>query len=186
MPAVALGLRCGLKSLPSRQPDVSENRGLHGLMRGRDLIAMAYSSTRGSPPSTTRSIRPVNYRLRDIAGHGREVDLHVITNQPVIAVDQDPLGRQGHAVASADGHWVLTKLLANGDRAVLLFNQTDKPASISTTVEEVDLTSAPEYTVLDLWSNASTETTGVIKADVPAHGVVFYRIAMSQARSSGT
>ena len=126
------------------------------LIAGNDLTAMS---------ATTRSI---------------------ITNQPVIAVDQDPLGRQGHAVASADGHWVLTKLLANGDRAVLLFNQADKPASISTTVEEVGLTSAPEYTLIDLWSNASTETTGVIKADVPAHGVVFYRIAMSQARSSGT
>jgi alpha-galactosidase len=103
----------------------------------------------------------------------------------VIAVDQDPLGRQGHAVASADGHWVLTKPLANGDRAVLLFNQTDRPATISTTVEEVGLTGAHQYTLLDLWSDTSTETTGVIKADVPVHGVVFYRITKGQAPSHG-
>ena len=126
------------------------------LIAGNDLTAMS---------ATTRSI---------------------LTNLAVIAVDQDPLGRQGHAVASADGHWVLTKILANGDRAVLLFNQTDKPASISTTVDEVGLTGARQYTLLDLWSATTTETTGAIRADVAAHGVVFYRITASRAQNSGT
>lgn len=119
------------------------------LIAGNDLTAMS---------ATTRSI---------------------LTNPAVIAVDQDSLGRQGHAVASADGHWVLTKPLSNGDRAVLLFNQTDKPASIPATVEEVGLASGHEYTLLDLWSETATQTTGAINAAVPAHGVVFYRITKS-------
>ena len=109
----------------------------------------------------------------------------ILTNLAVIAVDQDPLGRQGHAVASADGHWILTKPLSNGDRAVLLFNQTDKPASISTTVEELGLAGGHEYTLLDLWTDISIQTTGAINATVPAHGVVFYRIVKSVARSFG-
>lgn len=103
----------------------------------------------------------------------------ILTNAAIIAVDQDPLGRQGHAVSSADGHWVLTKPLSNGDRAVLLFNQTDKLASISTTVEEVGLPSAHQYTLRDLWSDTATDTAGIITANVPAHGVVFYRITKS-------
>ena len=119
------------------------------LIAGNDLTAMS---------ATTRSI---------------------LTNAAVIAVDQDPLGRQGHTVSSAEGRWVLTKVLANGDRAVLLFNQTDKPASISTTVEEVGLPSAHEYTLLDLWTEASTQATGIITAELPAHGVGFYRITAS-------
>ena len=101
----------------------------------------------------------------------------ILTNPGVIGVDQDPLGRQGYPVASADGHWVLTKPLANGDRAVVLFNQTGAPATISTTVTQVGLASVGEYTLLNLWSGAVTETAGVISASVPPHGVVFYAIA---------
>jgi hypothetical protein len=33
--------------------------------------------------------------------------------------------------------------------------------------------------LLDLWAGTATETTGVITADVPAHGSVFYEIAES-------
>ena len=103
----------------------------------------------------------------------------ILTNPGVIEVDQDPLGRQGYPVASADGHWVLTKPLMNGGRAVVLFNQTDTPATISTTLTQVGLANASEHTVLDLWSGAVTETSGEISATVPPHGVVFYEIAKS-------
>jgi alpha-galactosidase len=106
----------------------------------------------------------------------------ILTNLAVIAVDQDRLGRQGYPVASANGHWVLTKPLANGDRAVVLFNQTDSSATISTTLAQVGLTSSASYTLLNLWSGAATETAGVITASVPPHGVVFYGIAKSATR----
>ena len=106
----------------------------------------------------------------------------ILTNLAVIAVDQDRLGRQGYPVASANGHWVLTKPLANGDRAVVLFNQTDSSATISTTLAQVGLTSSAGYMLLNLWSGAATETAGVITASVPPHGVVFYGIAKSVTR----
>src|SRR5205807_2730387 len=57
----------------------------------------------------------------------------ILTNRAVIAVDQDPLGRQGYPVESTGGQWVLTKPLANGHRAVVLFNQNNKAVIISTT-----------------------------------------------------
>ena len=103
----------------------------------------------------------------------------ILTNRAVIAVDQDPLGRQGSPVASAGGHWVLTKQLANGDRAVVFFNQTNSAATISSTAALVGLASASDYSVLNLWTGMSTETTGVVSANVPAHGAVFYEIAES-------
>jgi alpha-galactosidase len=106
----------------------------------------------------------------------------VLTNLAVIAVDQDQLGQQGYPVASANGHWVLTKPLANGDRAVLLFNQTNASATISTTVTQVGLTSPGDYTLLNLWTGAATETAGVITASVPPHSVVFYGVAKSVTR----
>jgi alpha-galactosidase len=111
-----------------------------------------------------------------------EATRSILTNLAVIAVDQDRLGRQGYPVASSRGHWVLTKPLANGDRAVVLFNQTDVAANISTTVAQVGLAGGREYTLLNLWTGDATQTTGLITARVPAHSVVFYGIAKSLAR----
>ncbi len=115
-----------------------------------------------------------------------ETTRSILTNQAIIDVDQDPLGRQGYPVASTGGHWVLAKPLADGDSAVVLFNETDKWATISTQAEQVGLARAPEYRLLNLWSGTAMETAGVITAAVPPHGVVMYRIAESTARGSRT
>ena len=103
----------------------------------------------------------------------------ILSNSAVIAVDQDPMGMQGYPVASAAGHWVLTKPLANGDRAVVLFNQTDKAATITTTVAQLGLPAGRVYMLVDLWNGTAMDSTGVIDAAVPAHGVVMYRISTS-------
>ncbi len=112
-----------------------------------------------------------------------KADLAIYTNKDVIAVDQDPLGKQGIPVAAGgqpagnDGLWVITKPLANGDRSVLLFNSTGTAATIGTTAAEVGMGPARNYTLDNLWSNATTETAGTIAASVPAHGVVMYRVS---------
>jgi alpha-galactosidase len=72
---------------------------------------------------------------------------------------------------------VLTKPLANGNRAVVLFNQTSTAATISTTATLIGLGNTAEYSKLDLWTGTTTETTGTISATLPAHGAVFYEIA---------
>jgi alpha-galactosidase len=100
----------------------------------------------------------------------------ILTNRDVIAVDQDPLGAQGRPVASSDGHWVLSKPLANGDRAVTLFNETDVPATISTTAAQVGLHSAADYRVRDLWAHDDSESAGTISAALPAHAAAMYRV----------
>jgi alpha-galactosidase len=82
-------------------------------------------------------------------------------------------------VASGRGHWVLTKLLANGDRAVVLFNQTSTRATISTTTARVGMRPAAAYTLSNLWTGVVTTTAAVITATVPAHGVVMYRVAQA-------
>jgi len=102
-------------------------------------------------------------------------------NRAVIAVDQDPLGVQGSPVQDADGLWVLTKPLADGDRAVVLFNSTDSAATISTTAAQAGLGVAPSYTLTDLWQGGTSDTTGTISGTVPAHGVLMYDVAPSGA-----
>ncbi|MCW2945287.1 MAG: hypothetical protein JWR24_2004 [Actinoallomurus sp.] len=100
----------------------------------------------------------------------------MLTNRDVIAVDQDPLGAQGRPVASSDGHWVLSKPLANGDRAVTLFNETGAPATISTTAAQVGLPWAVDYQVRDLWAHDVTESAGTITVTLPAHASAIYRL----------
>ena len=103
--------------------------------------------------------------------------MSILTNRDVIAVDQDPLGRQGVQVASAGGLNVLAKPLANGDVSVVLFNETGATATISTTAAAIGKTGAASYTLTDLWTGAVSSISGTISASVPAHGTVMYRVA---------
>jgi alpha-galactosidase len=101
----------------------------------------------------------------------------ILENRDVIAVDQDPLGKQGTLVKrSGAGLAVYTKPLANGDRAVALFNESGATATISTTAAEVGL-SGSAFTLKDLWSKATRNTGGAISSSVPAHGTVIYRVS---------
>ena len=101
----------------------------------------------------------------------------ILTNREIIAVDQDPLGAQGRAVSSANGQWVLTKPLADGSRAVTLFNETDVPATITTTTAQVGLGRALDYQVRDLFAHTTSESAGRITAALPAHASAMYRIS---------
>jgi alpha-galactosidase len=103
--------------------------------------------------------------------------LSTLTNSRVIAVDQDSLGKQGTMVSSSGGLDVLAKPLANGDVSVALFNETGSTATISTTAAAIGKTGASSYALTDLWSGASSTTSGTISASVPAHGTVMYRVA---------
>jgi alpha-galactosidase len=101
----------------------------------------------------------------------------IYTNRAVIAVDQDRLGKQGQPVADGNGEWVLTRPLAGGDRAVVLFNQNSAAMTISTTAAQVGFTGTRVYRLTNLWTGDTRETSGTITVTVPAHGAVMYRVA---------
>ncbi|MFG2581733.1 NPCBM/NEW2 domain-containing protein [Streptomyces malaysiensis] len=101
----------------------------------------------------------------------------ILGNHEVIAVDQDPLGKQGTVVSSEGGRWVIAKELADGSRAVALFNETDRPQHIATTATGAGLPDATAYRLRDLWAHKDYNTAGAISATVPAHGTVLYRVS---------
>jgi len=100
----------------------------------------------------------------------------ILSNTDVIAVDQDTLGKQGIVISSSGGLVVYSKQLANGDRAIALFNETGGTATISTTAAKAGLKAVASYTLTDLWSKAKRTTTGAISASVPSHGTVLFRV----------
>jgi alpha-galactosidase len=102
-------------------------------------------------------------------------------NRDLIAVDQDPLGRQATVVSNNDGLYVLSKPLAYGDTAVALFNSRKTDRMIRTTTAAVGATGlTPGFELSDLWSKTVYETDGDISFEVPAHQVRVFRVSAAK------
>jgi alpha-galactosidase len=102
--------------------------------------------------------------------------LAILNNADLIAVNQDTLGLQAVQVSFDGTRRVLAKRLANGDVAVALFNQGSSTTTVSTTAAAIGK-SGSSFTLRDLWTGASSTTTGAISASVPGHGTAVYRVA---------
>ncbi|MFF5498447.1 NPCBM/NEW2 domain-containing protein [Streptomyces aquilus] len=113
--------------------------------------------------------------------HASDATYEILGNKEVIAVDQDPLGKQGTVVSSEGGRWVVGKEMRDGSRAVALFNETGTAQRIATTASAVGLPAADAYTLRDLWQHRSYNTAGTIAATVPAHGTVLVRVSADPA-----
>jgi alpha-galactosidase len=100
----------------------------------------------------------------------------LVGHPDVIAIDQDPGGVQGRFVSTDGWHHVIDKPLAGGDHALALFNESDRSAVISTSTRKLGLPSGPAYRVTDVWTGATTSTSGEISLSVPAHGAALLRV----------
>jgi alpha-galactosidase len=105
-------------------------------------------------------------------------DIHdILTNKEAIAIDQDPLGREGRRVKRADGLEVWAKQLADGGRAVALLNRTAAEANIAVSWTDLGYPDHIAAKVRDLWAKKDLgEKTGSFSASVPSHGVVMVRV----------
>jgi alpha-galactosidase len=102
--------------------------------------------------------------------------LGLLTNDEVIAVNQDPLGRQATTIAKEGETGVLAKEMADGSTAVGLFNLADDHAG-DVTVKWSDLKIEGKRTVRDLWRQKDLGVfDGQFTANVPSHGVVMVRV----------
>jgi hypothetical protein len=106
----------------------------------------------------------------------------ILTNREVLAIDQDPLGRQGTKVAEEQaGLQVYSKTLnGTGRRAVLLLNRTGGAANITARWSSLGLTGAATvrnpWTGADLGSHVDTYT-----ATVPAKDAVLLVLSGTSA-----
>ncbi len=99
----------------------------------------------------------------------------MLLNRRLIAIDQDPLGRQGYPV---HGDWrVWAKPLSHRAVAAALINPSNAWLTIPTTAGKLGLPAASKYRVEDVRTGASWTNGGGLRATVPPHGVVLLRIA---------
>jgi alpha-galactosidase len=105
----------------------------------------------------------------------------VLTDPDVLGLDQDPLGHQARRVRTDGNTDVWARALADGSVAVALLNRSDTAAVVTTSAVEVGAPATAGYTLADLWAKTTSTTAGTLSAEVPAHGVVLYRVRPSAA-----
>jgi alpha-galactosidase len=109
--------------------------------------------------------------LRDMSAVTRAI----LTASEVIAIDQDPLGRQAQRVRHGEGADVWLRELAAGAHAVLLLNSRDVPARIAVTWAELGING--KQLVRDVWARADLGVRGDgHEATVGRHAAAVFRL----------
>ncbi len=99
----------------------------------------------------------------------------ILMNKGAIAIDQDPLGKQGDRVFEEGPHEVWSKPLSGGALAVGLFNRGELVSPVSVTLKQLGVEKA--HTIVNVWTGEAVKAKdGTLSAVVPRHGVVLLRI----------
>lgn len=101
--------------------------------------------------------------------------LNLLTNDEVLALDQDALGYQAKPIMKEEKIQVWVKNLADGNKAVSIFNLDD-----TTQIYSLDLTKIgfdSEVLIRDLWRQDDMgKYSGEYTTAIPSHGVVLLKI----------
>ncbi|MFF8871444.1 glycoside hydrolase family 27 protein [Streptomyces massasporeus] len=109
----------------------------------------------------------------------------ILRNPRLLAVNQDPLGAGGRRVRDDGDTEVFAKPLSDGSVAVGLFNRGGSTTTITASAAQVGLTGG-SFTLTDLWTGATSSTSGQISASVPAHGVAVFKMTGGSPLASTT
>ena len=100
--------------------------------------------------------------------------LSILTNKEVVAIDQDKAGNAADRLTAEGPLEVWTRPLANGDKAIALFNRFDKTLKVSVDLKQAGYSGKAQ--LRDLWSHKDLGSfNGTYSAEVPAHGVILLR-----------
>jgi len=104
-----------------------------------------------------------------------EFTLNLLTNDEVLDVNQDPLGKQAGRISVTNDLEVWSKDLEDGSKAVGMFNRGFLDSSI--TAKWSDLGISGKYIVRDLWQQKDLgEFSDQFTTQVSVHGAVMIRI----------
>lgn len=105
-----------------------------------------------------------------------EFTLNVLCNPEVIEVDQDPLGECGLVIKKSDSCFLMIKNLADGSKAVGLFNRDKNMSEVDVNWAELQISG--KQTVRNLWLQKDLgKYTEKFSTRVPAQGVVMVKIS---------
>lgn len=101
--------------------------------------------------------------------------LNLLTNDEVLAVDQDPLGKQAQQIIKKEDYQVWMKDMEDGSKAIGIFNMNDNYQTISISSAELGIDSRSE--VRDLWRQKDLGAFGFsFTTRVAPHGVTLIKV----------
>jgi len=108
-----------------------------------------------------------------------EFTTKLLTNDEVLEVNQDPLGRQARRASKDSTLEVWARELEDGSLAVGLFNRGESAAKVTARWEDLGLNG--RRTVRDLWRQKDLGTVSTeLTATVARHGAVFVKLTASE------
>ena len=101
--------------------------------------------------------------------------LNLLTNDEVLAVNQDPLGQEARRITATNDAEVWAKDMEDGSKAVGLFNRDELPQTV--TVNWGDIGLKGKQPVRDLWRQKTLgDFDAYYSTEVPRHGVVLIKV----------
>lgn len=101
----------------------------------------------------------------------------ILLNQELIALDQDPLGKQAVCFRNNNDYQIWRKELSNGEKAICLLNKSDEKKSVLVDFDLLSGKALSNYRVRDLWEHKDlTMKTNSIYMDLLPHSVKVYRL----------
>jgi alpha-galactosidase len=163
-----LELQVGLESYAGpdhwNDPDMLEV-GNPGLSLAESRSQFSLWSMLAAPLMAGNDVRKMPPAIREI-----------LLNREVIAVDQDPLGKQGYRFMSHPGKEIWAKELSNGEWAVCFHNTQEKGLDLRVTWSHLSFLKG-KYRIRDLWKHQDLGLTDKGYATtIPSHDVVMLRL----------
>jgi alpha-galactosidase len=113
--------------------------------------------------------------------HMDQATLRILTNREAIAIDQDPLGKQGYKLKDYGEQEVYVKPLANGDTAICFFNRSSLPWKLR--ADWAELGFRENLFLRDVWAHKNLGTTAKpLTATLPEHAVLLLRLSKQEMK----
>jgi alpha-galactosidase len=123
-----------------------------------------------APLMAGNDVRKMSNEVRDI-----------LTNKEVIAIDQDPLGKQGYQFITQPGKEIWVKELSNGEWAVCFFNSGDRPMQMKVNWSNLWFLKGT-YKIRDLWQKKDKKkdigtTQKEFTGKIAPHDVLLFKLS---------
>ncbi len=92
--------------------------------------------------------------------------MDIFGNTDIIAIDQDPAGNQAVLAYDSNDVQIFVKTLANGHKAVAIFNRGLAPADVILTADQIKFSKTAPIVLKDLWTKA---TLPAFQSDTKLH-----------------